>query len=99
MAFYIRSETDDHDRKVISAYVTECYEVWIARVTQIGDRPWIQFNGPIASPQTLETFQEVLRWAKQFTLEDQGPMNFNICWVAQPLEHTVAKKVTGWEHD
>ena len=99
MAFYIRSETDDQDRKVITAYTNECWETWILRVTQQGDRPWIAFNGPIASPQTVTLYQQALRWAKQFTLEGQGPANFDICWLAQPLEASTARKVEGWKRD
>lgn len=96
MSFYIRSETDDQDRKVITAYTNECWETWIARVTLIGDRPWITFNGPIADPRTVNVYVEVLRWAKQFTRRTNGVLAFDLTWAAQPLEHHCAKKVTGW---
>jgi hypothetical protein len=96
--FFLRSEIDEHERRVLTTYTTECWEVWILRVTLIGDRPWITFNGPIASPDTVNQFVETLLWAKQFT-QDGGVVNFNTCWVSQPLEASCAKKITGWGRD
>ena len=93
MFLYIRSEIDEHERMVITVYTTECWEVWVLRVTLIGDRPWITFNGPIASLETVQLYQQALRWARQFTLEGEGAENFRVCWSAQTCHSSIAKKV------
>lgn len=96
--FFIRSETDEHDRQLIGVYTNDCWEIRLCDIVKMGGKIAVR---PVAhhilTRETSQLLRDIMTWAEPFQDSKYGDawgnMNFDAIWNGMPLEHSVAKEV------
>lgn len=92
--FFFRAETDENDRRVINTYTTDCYEIQLVALVELGPRIGVRpFPHHMLTPETSRLVRAIMEWAEQFQHEEHGKAKFDTLWCSVPLEHSVAEKV------
>lgn len=93
--FFFRPETDDHDRRTVGIYTTDCWEIKLLTLVEMGTRVTVQvYPHYVLTPETSRLVRAIMEWAEQFQHEEHGKAKFDALWCSVPLEHSVATEIT-----
>lgn len=95
MTFFVRSEKDDNDRRRIGIYTTDCWEIKIADLVELGPQIAVRpYPHHILTVETNKLLQKILKWSEKFQVSEKiGKNFFETAWTKMPLDHSVAVKV------
>lgn len=89
--FFLRSETDESDRRVLNTYTTDCWEIQLVALVELGPKIAVRpFPHHMLTPETSRLVRTILEWAETFQDEVEGKTEFDRLWCSMPLEHSVA---------
>lgn len=92
--FFFRPETDDQDRRRLGIYTTDCWEIKLLDLVELGPRIAVRpFSHHVLTPETSRLVRAIMEWAEFFQDERVGKTAFENLWCSQPLEGPVAIKV------